>query len=604
VRRYRNPAVLTLAVALVVSLAIHLPIWGALGFLAKLWKDDVAAADANDVAVELDFGDPTTVEDEPEDEIVAPAETESQEDAVDEAAQLASAAAEERAPRQEPEEEEPLREAAPEEEVAEVEVERVVQPPRADLQAVQQRSRNPEVEAPDNARFIARENSVVEEETVAELRNYQRDDVEQSPGEASEADAEDPGNDAEEEIADARDMEGSDQRTATEEEARADRPREAAERPLPNEVARGDTAREGAAQMSNGDSTSSEGGERGGATARGGGETRERVVEIDDGAGTFRITVREPRPEGEGAGDGGGQLRSGSGTGETGRGERARAPGAGRSGDRGRGRGTGREGADLRVSWSMFEEVYTEEELREEREAWVEERQSRLRGSNRQEEWNRFRAAIENFVPNVRPGNQTALNAAASPFADYLAHVHRRIHRQFADNFLRGLPAGGTSPFADRSLNTKLEIILNRDGTVHRIGVVKTSGFLAFDHGAYASVMRGQPYPEAPSQILSGDGRVYFHWGFYRNERQCGTFNAEPYILPNPPGTPAGGGGPLRDRMEQGGVVPRGAEPTWGTQREREHEREREPPPENPPPQNDDGAPPPEPPEPDDAALG
>jgi hypothetical protein len=31
--------------------------------------------------------------------------------------------------------------------------------------------------------------------------------------------------------------------------------------------------------------------------------------------------------------------------------------------------------------------------------------------------------------------------------------------------------------------------------------------------------------------IRSPDGRAYVHWGFYRNNRQCGTFNATPFIL-------------------------------------------------------------------------
>lgn len=559
VRRYSDPVVIALTVALAVSLAIHLPIYGALGVLAKLFKDESAATAPEPVTVEFDVGEPSEADqgdrDEPTEEAEAAAEPQP---AVEEPPRRRQRVAE----REEAEEPEEPEEEAEEEEPAAVAEAQPAPPPEdhANLQAVQQRSQNPE-EAPDNPQYIAEENNRVEEETVAELRNYQRDDVEQSAGREQEPVGEELGNANEDEIADAREMEGSDQRSPTEEEARAERPRQAPDRPLPSVAARGDTAREGAADTAEGATDAREGGDRGGATASGGGETRQRMVTVSDGMGTFRIAVPD-EPEGAGPGAGGGEARPGTGRGDQGSGERAGRAGAGRRGDRGRGRGTGRRGPDLRVSWSQFEEVYTEEELREEREAWVEERRSRLRGSNREESWREFRAAIENFAPNVRPGNQTALNAAASPFANYLAHVHRRIHREFADGFLRGLPAGGTSPFADRTLNTKLEIILNRDGTVHRIGVVKTSGFLPFDHGAFASVMRGQPYPEAPSQIVSGDGRVYFHWGFYRNERQCGTFNAEPYILPNPPGTPDGAGGPLRDR----GVVPRGARPTWGTQ--------------------------------------
>jgi hypothetical protein len=89
--------------------------------------------------------------------------------------------------------------------------------------------------------------------------------------------------------------------------------------------------------------------------------------------------------------------------------------------------------------------------------------------------------------------------------------------------------------------------VINQDGSLYQVGVIQTSGFTPYDYGAWNAVTKAAPFPEAPKKILSGDGRVYVHWDFYNNERQCGTFNAEPYILPMPdrktPPTP----GPLHD---------------------------------------------------------
>jgi len=144
--------------------------------------------------------------------------------------------------------------------------------------------------------------------------------------------------------------------------------------------------------------------------------------------------------------------------------------------------------------------------------------------------WKKFRGAIENYLPKVRPGNQTALNTAASPFAAYLAVIHRQIHVHFADQFLRGLPMAG-SPMSDRSLVTTLEIVINGDGSLDTVGVARSSGFLPFDYGAFSSVQKAAPFPPPPTKILSSDGRAYMHWAFHRSERQCGTFNAQPYML-------------------------------------------------------------------------
>jgi hypothetical protein len=258
------------------------------------------------------------------------------------------------------------------------------------------------------------------------------------------------------------------------------------------------------------------------------------------------------------------------------------------------------------MAWSQFEAAVGSDELEQDRRAYLAEQKSSQRGISREKTWKEFRAAIENYVPGVKAGATTALNAAASPFATYIAAVHRRIHQEFADRFLRSLPIGG-SPYQDPTLMTKLEIVLNRDGSVHRVGVVRSSGLLPFDFGAFNSVLRAQPYPPAPSSILSGDGRVYFHWGFYRNQRQCGTFNAEPYILPNPRGTRGRQDG-LTDAPDWDTVVPKDAKPTWRTRDEESEEQDepKRPPQKSPPaqPRGQEEEAPKAPPAPPGAGLG
>ena len=398
-------------------------------------------------------------------------------------------------------------------------------------QAVQQHSTDPSVE-PDNPQFIAEENNRVEEQTVAQIRNMVRDDKTPSPGrqEKPSDTLEERGNDREEKIAEARNKEGSDARKVTEDEARRERPDKASKADPVQAERVSSRAPDGKRSNSAGDRPT---------------EAAEETLTITDPSGTF--SIRRPSNGARGGGE--------------------RAKGRGPSGQ---------------MAWSQFEAAVGSDKLKEDRRAYLAERKSSQRGIAREKTWNEFRAAIENYVPGVKRGATTALNAAASPFAAYIAAVHRRIHQEFADRFLRSLPVGG-SPYQDDTLMTKLEIVLNRDGSVHRVGVVRSSGLLPFDFGAFNSVLRGQPYPPAPSSILSGDGRVYFHWGFYKNPRQCGTFNAEPYILPNPRGTGRKNG--LTDAPDWDTVVPGDATPTWRT-REEESNEENEPkrPPEKSPP--------------------
>ncbi len=163
------------------------------------------------------------------------------------------------------------------------------------------------------------------------------------------------------------------------------------------------------------------------------------------------------------------------------------------------------------------------------------ERRTQARGESPTESWQQLRAGMENYVTAVRVGNQTALRTAASPFATYLSQMHHRIHRLFADGFLSSLDASGPeNPLNDPRLQSTVEIVLERDGRVARVGIVRTSGSTMFDVAAMNSVRRSAPFGAAPDAIRSADGKVYIHWGFYRSERQCGTFNAEPFVLSAP----------------------------------------------------------------------
>ena len=198
------------------------------------------------------------------------------------------------------------------------------------------------------------------------------------------------------------------------------------------------------------------------------------------------------------------------------------------------------------------------DQLRKERVADGERRKSEHRGSWTASSFERWRNAIENYVTSVKPGNQTALNTAAVPFASYLNTIHNRIHPIFADNFLGSLDNLPKShPMNNPKIITRLEIVVSpKEGRIVKMGIVKTSGITAFDIAALDSVNRAQPFGAAPSAIVSPDGNVYLHWEFHRDEVfACSTMHARPFMLntpakpqspdPEPPGSP---NAPTRER--------------------------------------------------------
>ena len=142
-----------------------------------------------------------------------------------------------------------------------------------------------------------------------------------------------------------------------------------------------------------------------------------------------------------------------------------------------------------------------------------------------------IQATFENFTPDIRPGNQTALKTRAAPFAVYIARMHRGIHKRWGFGYLKDLNAKSPSdPLNDWSLQTIVEIVIKGDGTVGKTTIVRTSGRSEIDVAAVHTVLSAAPYGEPPTAIRSKDGNTYLHWVFRRDWQQCGTFNVRPYI--------------------------------------------------------------------------
>ncbi|MDB4961418.1 MAG: hypothetical protein JWP01_1417 [Myxococcales bacterium] len=190
----------------------------------------------------------------------------------------------------------------------------------------------------------------------------------------------------------------------------------------------------------------------------------------------------------------------------------------------------GTPGLNTPLSFNDYERIMGKEKVDEERQV------AARKASAHKGRWERKLAAVksslENFVPDVRVGNQTALKTRAHPFALYVARMHRRIHELWGFGFLESLDDKSADyPLNNPDLWTNLEVSVNPDGSVHKVTIAKTSGKTEFDVAAIDTVLSSAPYEATPEAIRSVDGRIYLRWGFYRNWRQCGTFNVEPYIL-------------------------------------------------------------------------
>lgn len=399
-------------------------------------------------------------------------------------------------------------------------------PPPPDRRIAVRQHAKPDQDDNPNAQFIADEANKVEAESVAEITSRDQDDPSPTPGLQHSGPSERPGNSDEQRVADSEERAGDPSRAPGENSNAA--PLEPNE--LPKTAKRdgqtSPTPKPAAAPPSPQNPKV--------ATpspppppAGGLGPASPEVV-AQEKTGGYRLDPARPGRDGESAkpGAGPGKLPSpdaptGSRLSVLGLGAAASTP----------------NGINLNLTERGVVAAVGEDALSRERRADGERRRSAHRGSWQASQFERWRAAIENYVSSVKPGNQTALNTARVPFATYLNTIHNRIHPIFADDFLGsldGLPPN--HPLNEPKLITRLEIVLDRDdGHVVKMGVLRTSGVTAFDVAALDSVQRGSPYGKPPSAIVSPDGNVYFHWEFHRNPMYaCSTMHARPYLLNTP----------------------------------------------------------------------
>ena len=178
---------------------------------------------------------------------------------------------------------------------------------------------------------------------------------------------------------------------------------------------------------------------------------------------------------------------------------------------------------------SRADQVFDEQSTQEARERTRQGRQGRQLLSNWRENEEAMRAALENYLPHVQPGNHTSVNARASAHATYIARIHRSIHPKWAGSFIPRMSRNFSrrDPINDPNLVTVIELVIDADsGEVVETGPVRPSGHEIFDAEATTIARAVGDQPNPPDSIVRPDGNVYIHWTFWRDQRRCGTFGA------------------------------------------------------------------------------
>ncbi len=154
--------------------------------------------------------------------------------------------------------------------------------------------------------------------------------------------------------------------------------------------------------------------------------------------------------------------------------------------------------------------------------------------SRHSERQRQIKASLENMISEVKPGNHTSVNANKAVYAGYIGAIHRRIHARWANEYLPMLDTRQTfdQNLSNPTLMTKLEFVIDAEsGLFEAVNIVSSSGVLSFDAEAIDTAWSVGQRPNAPAAIVSPNGKVYVHWSFWRDGRQCGVFGASVFLV-------------------------------------------------------------------------
>ena len=94
------------------------------------------------------------------------------------------------------------------------------------------------------------------------------------------------------------------------------------------------------------------------------------------------------------------------------------------------------------------------------------------------------KAALENYISEVKPGNHTSVNAHADAASGYINRIHHKIHPRWGGNFLPRLDAryGPSHPLSNPNLRATLELVIDGgSGKLDTVNIVESSGQTVYD---------------------------------------------------------------------------------------------------------------------------
>lgn len=120
---------------------------------------------------------------------------------------------------------------------------------------------------------------------------------------------------------------------------------------------------------------------------------------------------------------------------------------------------------------------------------------------------------VHDFMPNLKIGDKTYLNAMAFPDVQYFTRLKRIFRMRFNPAPpLRSYFAGNR--VITGSVNVTMAVTVSAKGQLQDLFIVQSSGIPAYDEEALRTVRESSPFSAVPDKILDKDGVLRMTWSF------------------------------------------------------------------------------------------
>ncbi len=126
-------------------------------------------------------------------------------------------------------------------------------------------------------------------------------------------------------------------------------------------------------------------------------------------------------------------------------------------------------------------------------------------------------SATSDYIKDVDQGLETLLNAREFKYYTYYNRIRRQLSQHWEPKVrgkLSRMFKQGRHLASDVDRITKLIVVLDRQGNLVKVQMIKDSGVSDLDDAAVEAFQSAAPFPNPPQGIVEADGTVKIRWDF------------------------------------------------------------------------------------------